>query len=236
MSTAVIQSFLMLGQSNMAGRGDLGVVPDIVHPDILMLRDHGWVPMREPINPDRPFAGVGLAASFAEEFVKADGGRVGLIPCADGGTCLDQWAVGGALYNQALRRARQAQQDSRIVGILWHQGENDSHSQADADAYEDKFTCIMDSLTQKLGLTGVPLVLGEIGEFAGQYQNGRCRFFPLVNAALYRLAQRRPHCAIVSAADLTSREDLIHFDSPSCRTFGRRYFAAYQRLRAATPC
>ena len=110
------------------------------------------------------------------------------------------------------------------------------HSRRDADAYEDKFTCIMDSLTQKLGLTGVPLVLGEIGEFAGQYQNGRCRFFPLVNAALHRLAQSRPHCAIASAVGLTPREDLIHFDSPSCRTFGRRYFAAYQCLRTATPC
>ncbi|NMA47593.1 MAG: sialate O-acetylesterase [Lentisphaerae bacterium] len=65
MSAATIQSFLMLGQSNMAGRGDLGAVPDIVHPDILMLREQGWVPMQEPINPDRPFAGVGLAASFA---------------------------------------------------------------------------------------------------------------------------------------------------------------------------
>jgi len=230
-STANIQSFLMLGQSNMAGRGDLGAVPDIVHPDILMLRDQGWVPMREPINPDRPFAGVGLAASFAEEFVKTYGGRVGLIPCADGGTCLDQWAVGGGLYNQALRRARQAQQDSRIAGILWHQGENDSHSQADADAYEAKFTRIMDSLTYELGIAEVPLVLGEIGEFAGQYQNGRCRFFPLVNQALHRIAQSRPRCAIASAAGLTPREDLIHFDAPSCREFGRRYFAAYQRLR-----
>lgn len=235
MSAAGIQSFLMLGQSNMAGRGDLGAVPDIVHPDILMLREQGWAPMREPINPDRPFAGVGLAASFAEDFVNAYGGRVGLIPCADGGTCLDQWAVGGALYNQALRRARQAQQDSRIVGILWHQGENDSHSQADADAYEGKFSRMMDSLVRELGIEDVPLVLGEIGEFAGQYQNGRCRFFPLVNQALHRLAQSRPHCAIVPAAGLTSRDDLIHFDSPSCRIFGRRYFAAYQRLRAAMP-
>ena len=231
----MIHSFLMVGQSNMAGRGDLGIVPEIVNPDIFMLRDWGWVPMKEPINPDRPFAGVGLAASFADAYQKHYGGQIGLIPCADGGTCLDEWAVGNYLYYQALARGKHAQKISEIVGVLWHQGESDSHTQEDADAYERKFTVIMNAIMRELNIADVPLVLGEVGEFAGGYQDGRCRFFPTVNAALHRIAESRPHCAIASSAGLKPREDNIHFDSPSCREMGRRYFEKYLEIRSGMP-
>lgn len=226
----MLNSFLMLGQSNMAGRGDLGSVPEIVNPDIFMLRDEGWVVMKEPINPDRPFSGVGPAASFADDYVKTYGGQIGLIPCADGGTCLNQWAIGGKLYNQAITRARQAQRDGRIIGILWHQGESDSCSPEDAAAYEEKFTTIMDSLMADLGLHEIPLILGELGDFVGEYLDGKCRYFPQVNTVLHRIALTRPCCAIASAAGLKSREDKIHFDAPSCREFGRRYFEKYREL------
>ncbi|MDD3471062.1 MAG: sialate O-acetylesterase [Thermoguttaceae bacterium] len=228
----MIHSFLMAGQSNMAGRGDFGVVPEIVNPNIFMLRDWGWAPMKEPINPDRPSAGIGLAASFADAYQKHYGEQVGLIPCADGGTCLDQWVVGDYLYYQVLARSKHAQRNSEIVGVLWHQGENDSHTQEDADAYEWKFTVIMDAIMRELDIANVPLILGEIGEFAGGYKNGRCRFFSSVNAALHRLARSRSNCAIASSAGLKAREDNIHFDSLSCRELGLRYFEQYLEIRS----
>ena len=43
----------MLGQSNMAGRGDFGEVEEINNPLCYMLRNGRWQPMSEPINPDR---------------------------------------------------------------------------------------------------------------------------------------------------------------------------------------
>ena len=66
-----MKAFLMIGQSNMAGRGDFGEVPPIENPNCFMLRNGRWIPMSEPINPDRsPFiyfhSGIGLAASFAD--------------------------------------------------------------------------------------------------------------------------------------------------------------------------
>ena len=48
-----MKSFLLIGQSNMAGRGDFGEVPEIINPNCFMLRNGKWVPMSEPINPDR---------------------------------------------------------------------------------------------------------------------------------------------------------------------------------------
>ena len=48
-----ITSFLMIGQSNMAGRGDFGEVEPISNPMCYMLRMGRWQRMSEPINPDR---------------------------------------------------------------------------------------------------------------------------------------------------------------------------------------
>lgn len=60
-----MKSVLMIGQSNMAGRGFINEVPMICNERIQMLRNGRWQMMTEPINYDRPVAGVGLAGSFA---------------------------------------------------------------------------------------------------------------------------------------------------------------------------
>lgn len=52
----MIHSFLMVGQSNMAGRGFLKDVPPICNERIKMLRNGRWQIMTEPINFDRPLA------------------------------------------------------------------------------------------------------------------------------------------------------------------------------------
>lgn len=51
-----IRSFLLVGQSNMAGRGDLTPENTITAPDCFMLRMGRWQPMSEPINVDRAVA------------------------------------------------------------------------------------------------------------------------------------------------------------------------------------
>src|SRR5690242_695269 len=91
----MIHSFLMIGQSNMAGRGFAKDVPLIFNEGIKMLRNGRWQIMSDPINYDRPTAGVGLASSFAAAWrLKNETEEIGLIPCADGGTSLEDWSVG----------------------------------------------------------------------------------------------------------------------------------------------
>lgn len=41
-----MKSFLLIGQSNMAGRGEFGSVPEIENDKIFMLKDDGWVTMK----------------------------------------------------------------------------------------------------------------------------------------------------------------------------------------------
>ena len=56
-----MKSVLMIGQSNMAGRGFINEVPMICNERILMLRNGKWQMMTEPVNYDRPISGVSLA-------------------------------------------------------------------------------------------------------------------------------------------------------------------------------
>ena len=108
----MIHSFLLIGQSNMAGRGDIGDVAPIDNPSLKVLRNGRWQRLFVPVNPDRPFSGVNLAESFADAYQRAHGVEVGLIPCADGGTRIDQWREGGLLFDHAVFQARLAERTS----------------------------------------------------------------------------------------------------------------------------
>src|SRR3954469_4618409 len=121
--------FLLIGQSNMAGRGTVEPQDQETNPRIFMLnKQNEWELARDPLHFDKPnIAGVGLASEFARTLAKRDPQmKIGLIPCAFGGTSLDQWKPGGKLYNQALDPAPTAKKSGAIDGILWHQGEADA--------------------------------------------------------------------------------------------------------------
>lgn len=83
--------FLLIGQSNMAGRGNMDEVEEIEHPDILMFRKGRWVKAKEPLHEDTTNAGIGPSMSFAlnliEEYPRA---KIGLVPCAVGATPLSR--------------------------------------------------------------------------------------------------------------------------------------------------
>lgn len=66
-----MHSFLLMGQSNMAGRGFLNEAHEIDTSRIYTLRNGQWQRMFRPINPDRSFSGVSLAESFAEGYAKS---------------------------------------------------------------------------------------------------------------------------------------------------------------------
>ena len=103
----IIHSFLMVGQSNMAGRGDLTPENALAPSDCFMLRMGRWQPLHEPINPDRPESGASLAASFAEQYSR-EVAPIGLIPCADGGTSITEWQRGDLLFDHAVMQAKLA--------------------------------------------------------------------------------------------------------------------------------
>lgn len=212
--------FLLIGQSNMAGRGKVEAQDQVLNPKIFMLtKDLQWVPAKDPLHFDKPAAGVGLGSEFAREVSKANPQMsIGLIPCAVGGTSLDQWKEGSALYKKAVERAKEAMKQGTLAGILWHQGESDG-SPALAATYEERLTKMMNSLRKDLKAEKVPVVLGELSR--GHNNNDA------VNEQLAKAAKTIPLCGLASTEGL---EKALHFNSASYRKLGARYAAEYLKL------
>ena len=99
-------SILLIGQSNMGGRGFPHEVESIYNERLFVLRNGRWRAMYVPVNPDRRTSGTNLAESFADLYAREHDVDVGIIPCADGGTNLDQWQVGGLLFDHACYQTR----------------------------------------------------------------------------------------------------------------------------------
>lgn len=233
--TGEINSFLMIGQSNMCGRGDIGDVEEIVNENCFMLRMGRWQPMSEPINADRAIkgiefaSGVCLATSFADELNKKTGKKIGLIPCADGGTKLSQWMPGELNYDHAVYMSNLAMRTSEIKAILWHQGESDCDCDENVDTYKKRFIKMITALRKELKNESLPVIIGELCENMGERWNMKDRPLKL-NKVFYEIEKELPFCKVVSAKELELKRDGIHFNSESLRAFGKRYFEKYMEF------
>ena len=231
-----MHSFLLIGQSNMAGRGFLKEAVPVDDSRIYILRNGRWQKMFRPINPDRSFSGVSLAEHFAECYAKAHDVDVGLICCADGGTSMDQWMPGSLLFDHAVMNAKLAQRTSIIAGILWHQGESDCPDGLH-QVYKNKLLQMLTQLRRDLDLPNVPILLGGLGDFLAARENTVLQLCNArhINNALQEAAAEAEHTAFVPAAGLGSNPDLLHFSAAALYEFGQRYFDVFQAMQNSCP-
>ncbi|MBN8525036.1 MAG: sialate O-acetylesterase [Planctomycetes bacterium] len=225
---------LLLGQSNMAGRGRADPVATEPHPRVLAWsRDDRWVPARDPLHWDKPEAGVGPGLACASALVAADPAAwIGLVPAAVGGTSITVWEPGAQdpvtrafPYDDALRRARAALRHGVLRGILWHQGEADRGAAARAH-YAQRFTTLVARLRAELQAPDVPVVAGELPQLHPDRQADTTAF----NGILAGLIPQIPRFAVVGADGLRDGGDRLHLDADSARAFGRRYATALLAL------
>ena len=226
----MIHSILILGQSNMGGRGFPNEVEPIQNDRLFVLRNGRWRKMYVPVNPDRVTSGINLSESFADLYAKAHDVDVGIIPCADGGSCLDQWQVGGLLFDHACYMAELASRTSTIAAVLWHQGESDT-GENQYPVYEEKLTVILDAFRQKLNLHDVPFLLGGLGDYLPYCERlAQLKNYVHVNAALRRVAEKMPMTSYVSAEGLGANPDNLHFSAAALREFGVRYYHEFVKI------
>jgi hypothetical protein len=233
--------FLLAGQSNMAGRGAIEDRDRVPIDHVFALNERGeWLPAVDPVHWDKPSAGVGLARSFAVEYLKHHPGvDVGLIPAACGGSPISSWAPGEYFdgthshpYDDALARARRASQNGTLKGILWHQGESDRSPEL-AARYEKALTALIARFRRDLGAPKLPFVIGQLGQFAGAGPWDAAALE--VDRAQRAVAAQVPFSAFVSSDELTSNPDNLHFDAASLREFGRRYAVALASIEKSAP-
>ncbi len=220
--------YLLAGQSNMAGRGVVDAESKKTDEKILMLDVNGkWQVATDPVHFDKPAAaGVGPGISFAKAMLETDNKiKIGLIPCAWGGSPLRVWKPGEKYlaahpYDDAVGRTQLAMKDGVLKGILWHQGESDNDTARAAD-YLNRLQVFIEQLRKDLSMPAVPFVAGEIGYFNKADH---------INAVIRELPEKVPHSAVVSAEGLTDKGDHLHFDTSSARELGKRYARVMRQL------
>lgn len=214
--------YLLIGQSNMAGRAPIAAEDLEVLPRCLLLNaEDRWEGAQQPFNRHSTIRkGLGMQKmgpgySFAKTLLDADRNlTIGLVVNAKGGSSIRQWTKGERFYEEAVRRARAAAQKGTLRGVLWHQGESDQH---DPD-YLPKLKQLISDLRKDLGDPRLPVVVGQVHDV------------DLINRQLARLPEEVPGTACVSSQGLTCL-DRWHFDTRSMRLLGERYAAAVLPLQ-----
>lgn len=227
--------YLLIGQSNMAGRGKVEKEDRTPHPRVLALnKEDQWVPAVDPLHFDKPSAGVGPGLAFGKAMADADKeATIGLIPCAAGGSPISVWkkdAYWGQTrskpYDETLRRVAVARKRGVLKGILWHQGESDSNEAA-AKLYADRLADLVTRLRRDLETPDVPFLVGGLSEPL----RTRSELARVVDQALRDWAKRDPLSAYVESGKLTLMTDNTHFDAASAREFGQRYGKAMLQVQ-----
>ncbi len=223
--------FLLAGQSNMAGRGELSDIDRTPHPRVFVLdKNDNWVTATEPLHFDKPkVRGTGPGLAFAKEIAEQNPEiRIGLVPTAVGGSGIQTWVPGGyhektGLYpwDDAVRRLRVAMRSGELKAILWHQGEADSGREA-ASLYEARLHDLIRRFRDVAHDDLLPFIIGQLGQFK-EWSDGR----QLVNAVHENVPTHFEYTRFVSSAGLTHIGDATHFDALSARELARRYADAY---------
>ncbi len=218
--------FLLIGQSNMAGRGymiEADTLKDIE--GVYILNKEGEiVPARNPLNQystvGKPYGTqqISPAFGFSEKMYKETGRKILLVVNARGGTNISSWAKGNdktKYYSEAVRRAKQAMKYGELKAILWHQGCGDS-SDGSRSKYISRLSKLVSDLRSDLG-EDLFFVAGELGYWRASS--------PKFNIMLQDVTKEIPNTAIVSAKGGVSRADDSdpHFDRDSQIMLGQRY-------------
>jgi Carbohydrate esterase, sialic acid-specific acetylesterase len=224
--------FLLAGQSNMAGRGEVDTNINITNPKIWMLnKNNEWQLAKHPLHFDKPgIAGVGPGLAFAKALLDYDTSIViGLIPTAVGGTSIDFWKPNSYFattkvypYDDAVKRTYVATQSGILKGILWHQGESDADS-IKSIGYLIKMTALVKQFRKDFNNEALPFIAGTLPRF---YLNAH-PYGKSINKAIKKLPRKLKKIAIVSSKGLIANNDKIHLNSASANELGNRYASVF---------
>lgn len=222
--------YLLVGQSNMAGRGLVEEADRQPVPRLLIFdRKETWAWKGEPVHFDKAQAGVGLGFTFGKLMAEQNPEvTIGLIPCAVGGTPIERWMPGADLYESAVNRTRLAMEKGDLKGILWHQGEGASGDAGQTAGYVENLSAIIAGFRHEFNDHDLPFVAGQLGEFL--YTRPKNPFSREFNERLLLLPKTVPYTAVVSSKDLKDNGDQLHFDASSLKELGKRYYEAYVGL------
>jgi len=239
--------FILSGQSNMSGGGDVAAdfQFDAAVGDKVQIWDASdgwgkqgspgkWTSMNQLQAMKKEVRNNRIGPEFA--FAKAMSGLVPadeiyLIKVSRGGTAIDWWlpdATGkenghSKLLANLTNALEKIEGGYEIVGMLWMQGESDSKTQADAEAYQKKLEQFIDLMRKETGKPELPIVIGRLSSRILESPKFKMPFVKTVQSGQEAVAQTDKNAHVIDTDDLSQRNDLVHFDQQGQMDLGERF-------------
>jgi len=220
--------FLLIGQSNMAGRAKLKAGDDKQLKNCVLWNGNNWEPAKAPFNRYSTHLkpsftqGMNSGPEFVKAYQKANPGvKVGIINWARGGSSIEEWHPDHKLdlYHAAVKNTKAALSiNGELKGILWHQGESNSKR---SHLYPKQLKEHIQRLREVFNQPKLPVVYGQIGLWNKDYVS--------FNKMITQQPANIPYTRCIKTNDLTNF-DPYHFDHPSQLIMGKRYAAEMLQL------
>jgi hypothetical protein len=219
--------YLLTGQSNMAGRGE--ILPDYtgVIDDTYLFKGNGdWTEAENPLNlfsnirkaasMQKMNPGYGFATKLSSTLPEK---QFGLVVNARGGTSISELMKGNAsgYYELTLERIQTAARYGTVRAILWHQGESDRNK---SDYLQALNTLVTDYRTD-LGIPDLPVFAGQLGKWRSDSEP--------FNTNLTTIADHISNSYWIASdgfGPINNDFSDPHFNGESQVTFGKRYAAS----------
>ena len=241
---------IQAGQSNSEGYG-FGPTDDPYRPDSrvwYLNGDFTVTPAAELVNGNEIQSNFALP--FAREYIAgghlAEGRKLLILRTAVGGTGFldNHWKPADDLYlrmMEMIRAALSLNENNRLAGLLWHQGETDATLNASYDVHYAHLMTLVQSVRDEFGVPELPFIAGD---FVQHWKMDNIAICTPVVAAIRAVCADCGHGGFVETDGLLSNlqelkrnplgwEDPIHFSRKAVYELGKRYFAAFETLLKA---
>lgn len=257
----VVDLFLFMGQSNMAGRG---ITTNTWKEEAATIREGAGYEFRAISDPTKlyqmtePFGinenqadGINdgnkktgsMVTAFTNAYSKYTGVPVVGVSASEGGTSIDQWQPDGKRLTDAISRYRAAVKWLEDNGytirnrcMLWCQGESDGDSNMSAETYQAKFNRMLDRMKGEQIET---CYMVRIGKYNGSNQSTD---YSGIMEAQTELAEKNQNVVLVSKdmAGLKERKlmkDAYHYYQKAYNEVGYQagVISAYHVLTGRKP-
>lgn len=231
--------FILAGQSNASGRGELNTFTETPHSRVYMFgNDYLWKQAYEPVDdPEGQIddvsndqavitddRGHSFSLRAAKDVSAVTSGTLAIIPCPRGGTRLSQWARGtdpfdrSTLFGSCNYRRLVAAPDG-VAAIWWYQGESDRTTAN----YVELHTALMADFRDQIG-TNLPIIYVQLARDTDAIANSQFHAIAekqrrMESASGYTTAIDRHY--MVVAFDLPLN-DSVHLNQTGQKELGRR--------------
>ena len=172
----------------------------------------------------KPIGGVGSGMYFARHLNAGTGQPIGLIPCALGGSTIDQWDPAGkihgdsSLYGAMLHRIHSAGEEN-IKGMVWYQGESEAIL-GQPETYETKLLNFIDSFRHDIDRPDLPILIVQIGRFIIRDPVMDKNWEAIRNTQL-KVVGERPNLYLTTGIDM-ELDDCAHISTRGNQRLGAR--------------